>query len=258
MIKFNLKKLLEQKEISLTQLHSQTGISRNSLSLLANGKSQGVQFDTLEKIINALDVGIEDLFELTFNYLSIEIIESEILNQNKLKEFRRPERPLDEHNRDKFKQFMLKTMKCQFNIDGEITTYYIPYRIVISFNPTPNFRIEVDLKDYDINGQFKYLFNNLYFSDLLFDYYVCDKIVEFEKDFLFEMAENYNVFLGNLILYNDMTSVNIGHVISLTKKFKVNRQDINYSIKNLSEISLYACFYNSKLEFKNKNFNPSK
>ena len=71
MIKFNLKKVMKQKNLNISQLNEMTGISRNSLSLLINGKSQGVQFETIEKITRALNIGIEELFEKSFNDIKI-------------------------------------------------------------------------------------------------------------------------------------------------------------------------------------------
>lgn len=47
--------------MTLTQLHKETGISQNALSLLANGKSKGFQFSTLEGILRALDADVSDL-----------------------------------------------------------------------------------------------------------------------------------------------------------------------------------------------------
>ena len=57
--------------MSITDLHKKTGISRNSLTLLANGKSRGIQYDTLDKITTALNVNISELFEIEFDKLII-------------------------------------------------------------------------------------------------------------------------------------------------------------------------------------------
>lgn len=63
MIRVNIKDILKEKRITMTQLHKETGISQNALSLLANGKSNGIQFNTLEKILSATGTKIEDLLE---------------------------------------------------------------------------------------------------------------------------------------------------------------------------------------------------
>ena len=71
MLNFKLKKILNEKGMSITDLHKKTGISRNSLTLLANGKSRGIQYDTLDKITTALNVNISELFEIEFDKLII-------------------------------------------------------------------------------------------------------------------------------------------------------------------------------------------
>ena len=62
-MKFQLERILREKGINIAKLSQTTGISRNSISLLVHGKSQGIKFDTLYKIADALDVSIGELFE---------------------------------------------------------------------------------------------------------------------------------------------------------------------------------------------------
>lgn len=64
MIHFELRKFLNKKNMTLTELSEKTGISRTSLSQLSNGKSQGIQFDTLENISLALEISPSDLFRM--------------------------------------------------------------------------------------------------------------------------------------------------------------------------------------------------
>lgn len=64
LIKINLKSLLKQRGMTMTQLHEKTGITQNALSLFANSKSNGVQYTTLEKIVKALDCSMDDLFSI--------------------------------------------------------------------------------------------------------------------------------------------------------------------------------------------------
>jgi DNA-binding Xre family transcriptional regulator len=71
MIHFNLKKHLKEKDITISELSEKTGISRNSLGLLINGKSRGIQFDTLEKIARIIDIRIEDLFLMSFDTVDL-------------------------------------------------------------------------------------------------------------------------------------------------------------------------------------------
>lgn len=63
MIRIDLKGILKKKGMTMTQLHEKTGISQNALSLLANEKSGGIQFNTLDKILTALQVEIGELIE---------------------------------------------------------------------------------------------------------------------------------------------------------------------------------------------------
>ena len=51
MIEANIKRLAKKKGKTLTDVHNETGISRNTLSTISNGKSKGIQFKTLKFII---------------------------------------------------------------------------------------------------------------------------------------------------------------------------------------------------------------
>ena len=64
MLKFNLHEILDKQGMTMTKLSEMTGIGRPTLSKLANGQSQGIQFDTLDKISGALSVPVQDLFKL--------------------------------------------------------------------------------------------------------------------------------------------------------------------------------------------------
>lgn len=61
-VKLQLNQLMHKHDLSITQLHIKTGIRRATLSELANERRQRIQFDHLEKIVNALD--IKDMNEL--------------------------------------------------------------------------------------------------------------------------------------------------------------------------------------------------
>lgn len=63
MIKMRLKEVLDNKGISVTELHERTGISKNTISLMVNNKSKGIQYDTLNKILKATNVNLSDLLE---------------------------------------------------------------------------------------------------------------------------------------------------------------------------------------------------
>ncbi|WP_368654116.1 helix-turn-helix domain-containing protein [Ornithinibacillus sp. 4-3] len=61
-VKLQINQLLHNRNISLTQLHIKTGIRLAALSELANGKRQRIQFEHLEKIVQAFE--IEDMNEI--------------------------------------------------------------------------------------------------------------------------------------------------------------------------------------------------
>lgn len=61
MFEIRLKEVLKKKNMSIARLHELTGISQNTLGLIANGKNKGIQFETLDKIIDVLDIELKDI-----------------------------------------------------------------------------------------------------------------------------------------------------------------------------------------------------
>ena len=61
MTTLRIKELCKERGNTLNALSERVGISQPSMSLIANGK-QKPSFDTLEKIADALGVGIGELF----------------------------------------------------------------------------------------------------------------------------------------------------------------------------------------------------
>ena len=75
MIQTNLKELLNRNNISINKLSIETGLSRPTLTSLMNNESKGIQFDTLEKLLDYFNISISDFFsvyneEIIFNFLS--------------------------------------------------------------------------------------------------------------------------------------------------------------------------------------------
>lgn len=64
MIKINLKKLLKEKNMTMTELHLRTGITQKALSLISNGKNNSIHFNTLEKIVKELDCTMDELISI--------------------------------------------------------------------------------------------------------------------------------------------------------------------------------------------------
>lgn len=77
MIHVKLKPLLKEKNMTMKELHEQTGISMKSLSLFANQRTEGVQYNTLDKIVNVLNVEIGDLIEKVDSVFELSIVENE-------------------------------------------------------------------------------------------------------------------------------------------------------------------------------------
>lgn len=75
MIFCNLKVLLAQKNISISKMSSETGISRTTLTALSSNKSGGIQFDTMNTICSYLNILPNDLiifsqYDVSFEPLS--------------------------------------------------------------------------------------------------------------------------------------------------------------------------------------------
>ncbi|EPY2275279.1 helix-turn-helix domain-containing protein [Clostridium sporogenes] len=69
MIKCNLSILLAERNLKITKVSNDTGISRTTLTSLANNYSQGIQFDTINTLCNYLKIGPEQLI----SYIPVDI-----------------------------------------------------------------------------------------------------------------------------------------------------------------------------------------
>lgn len=61
-IGMRLRELMDENNVTYQNISNFTGLSINTLSLLATGKSRGIQFNTLEKLLVFFECEIEDLF----------------------------------------------------------------------------------------------------------------------------------------------------------------------------------------------------
>ena len=69
MLMLNLKNIMDGRKISIQEVYEGTGISRNTISQLYNGKSKGIQFSTLTKLVNFLGLySVSELFVDNVNY----------------------------------------------------------------------------------------------------------------------------------------------------------------------------------------------
>ncbi|MCC3711701.1 DNA-binding Xre family transcriptional regulator [Staphylococcus hominis] len=187
MLNFKLKKILNEKGMSITDLHKKTGISRNSLTLLANGKSRGIQYDTLDKITTALNVNISELFEIEFDKLIIKF-------QDKKKDFstytKLPRGYSEKKN---------WAIKCLIEEDENLKESYIPYELIFNIGAHSSVEIDINLRDHEFHDLLSSLFNNIEDFSLIFAYYFSQKVLENETYFI----DHMNSVLSE-DLYNDV------------------------------------------------------
>lgn len=62
MIHSNLKRILKDNELSISHVAEKTGISRTTITSLAQNTGNGIQFDTLDKLCSFLMMDINDVF----------------------------------------------------------------------------------------------------------------------------------------------------------------------------------------------------
>lgn len=62
-IKVNIDLLLVQRQVSLTELANEVGITLSNMSLLKTGKVRGIRFNTLEAICRKLKCQPGDILE---------------------------------------------------------------------------------------------------------------------------------------------------------------------------------------------------
>lgn len=75
MLLCNLSVLLAERNLKITKVSKDTGISRTTLTSLISNTSKGIQFDTLNTLCNYLNVSVGDLFVYSpyeFSVLKIE------------------------------------------------------------------------------------------------------------------------------------------------------------------------------------------
>ena len=65
MIKNRLSIVLGEQRMRVSELSKLTGISQNALNKIYHNKSKGIDFDTLNKLCNTLQINSQELFEFT-------------------------------------------------------------------------------------------------------------------------------------------------------------------------------------------------
>ncbi|MFA6989981.1 MAG: helix-turn-helix transcriptional regulator [Candidatus Gastranaerophilaceae bacterium] len=63
MINNKLSEILGRKRIRMSELQRMTGLSQTAIINLYYNKTKSISFDTINKICNALECNIQDIFE---------------------------------------------------------------------------------------------------------------------------------------------------------------------------------------------------
>ncbi len=66
-IKCNLRQFLWERELTITKVAKETGISRATLTSLKRNHAKGIQFQTLCTLLQYLDCTFDDIFEVVNN-----------------------------------------------------------------------------------------------------------------------------------------------------------------------------------------------
>lgn len=64
MIKVHLSRIMGEQKLNIADVAKMTGLHRNGLSKLYNEETEGIKFDTLEKLCLSLNCKIEDILEI--------------------------------------------------------------------------------------------------------------------------------------------------------------------------------------------------
>lgn len=64
MIKIHLSRIMGEQKLKISDVASMTGLHRNGITKLYNEETNGIKFETLEKLCTALNCDISDLLEI--------------------------------------------------------------------------------------------------------------------------------------------------------------------------------------------------
>jgi len=63
LIRLHLSRIMGEKRLKISDLSRMTELHRNGLTKLYYGETDGIKFDTLDRICKALDCSVADLIE---------------------------------------------------------------------------------------------------------------------------------------------------------------------------------------------------
>ncbi|OEK55459.1 hypothetical protein ASS95_01495 [Staphylococcus equorum] len=222
MIHFNLKKHLKEKDITISELSEKTGISRNSLGLLINGKSRGIQFDTLEKIARVIDIKIEDLFLMSFDNVDIVASNMEIRDSDLGKNYNA--------------SYDMKNLNCYIDIDGDIHDFNLNYQIDLKLNVlkdgTSELNVKIDKRKFDFLKLFLPI-NNEIDSEIrhLTYVYLINTIIQINKKNLSQLHKDIPFSLNQITyeIIQDAFTVSESGILKIKDFYIV--EDNHYSTK---------------------------
>lgn len=85
MILCNLNVLLAKRQLKISRVYNDTGISRSTLTALASGEPKGIQFDTINTLCKYLKITPSDLF--LYSPIDINITLGDVICNHKLGSF---------------------------------------------------------------------------------------------------------------------------------------------------------------------------
>ncbi|MEH7393326.1 helix-turn-helix domain-containing protein [Bacillus sp. JJ1474] len=63
MIKIHLSRIMGEQKLKISDVATMTGLHRNGITRLYNDETDGIKFDTLEKLCTALNCSVGELIE---------------------------------------------------------------------------------------------------------------------------------------------------------------------------------------------------
>src|SRR5699024_360868 len=117
--------------MTLRQLHRESGVSLNNLSLIANNKAKGIQYDTLGRILSALDCKVEDILEFIPESISFYAKVNDISESSVKVEFIITDIDNDFVNQaNDAKEHAVDRLELKFNYDVKETSKYVFVRLI--------------------------------------------------------------------------------------------------------------------------------
>lgn len=144
-----LRSLLKERKITLTELSKETGVSLKALSAFQSQRTDGVQYNTIEKISKALNLEIGEIIKRIDNIFKLDLSVNNEIN-------------LDEHGSQKD----LEATFSLENIDGDIYSTTLKFDIKFEeLNQTEHLYLHIKKLDryglpHDVNNYISHAIGN--------------------------------------------------------------------------------------------------